>query len=76
MGDGIQYPTHSQHQCPTYESMGDTANARLEAGFNNHTADTAADSVPLQSVRIDAANNEEPISVVIDNSKSAKTIVS
>jgi palmitoyltransferase len=30
LGDGIQYPTQTQHQLPSYESMGDTTTQRLD----------------------------------------------
>lgn len=79
MGDGIHYQTHSQHERTSYESMADTSNSnsRLETGFvNNQTAGAAAsaDSVPLQSIRIDAAN-EEHLSVESDKFHNSNQIV-
>lgn len=78
MGDGIHYQTHSQHQITTYESMAETSNSRLETGFVNRqtggAAEACADSVPLQSIRIDAAN-EEQISLENDRFKNSNTNV-
>lgn len=71
LGDGIHYQTHSQHQCTSYESMADTSQPRL--GQTVGVA-ASADSVPLQSIRIDAAN-EEQISVDSDSFHKSNTIV-
>lgn len=73
MGDGIHYQTHSQHQCTSYESMAETSQPRLGQSVD---VAASADSMPLQSIRIDAANEEQ---IFVDSDsfhKTNKTVVS
>lgn len=75
MGDGLQYPTQAQHQSPSYESMGETAPARLDTSNtsdtnnifdNNHINDADVVNVVVNN-RVVSDSNVANVVVNINN---------
>lgn len=76
MGDGLQYPTQGQYQLPSYESMGETAPARLDSNTSdkNNTFDKHNNDANFVVNNSDTSKNFANVVVNVDNHNNIDSV--